>query len=275
MLEWITNFLKENEEAWEIERNEKIKEANKEIREWEKLKRFEKIELLRKKWKEKNENKLAEKEKEIDNTKNVWKKEDEKKEYVEKERNIENNTENTDHPQANPDIDWKSDGQDDDLVNMMSSNKSSDNKKEEITAHVISEQTTNNKNTPKTIITKLKPPNNKDIPKKITTKKKAIETSNKNQKKITELFKPNPNNPGNTSNVKTHKKVDVEKDVVLMNGSTNSEGNSSSSADDALIANLGQDSIMPEHSRTFQVQSANPDLEKIEKTVILPSNNLL
>ena len=84
--------------------------------------------------------------------------------------NIENNTENTDHPQANPDIDWKSDGQDDDLVNMMSSNKSSDNKGEEITAHIISEQTTNNKNTPKTIITKLKPPNNKDIPKKITRK---------------------------------------------------------------------------------------------------------
>ena len=55
MLDWITDFMKENEEAWELERKEKIKEANRELREWEKLKRFEKIELLRKKWKEKNE----------------------------------------------------------------------------------------------------------------------------------------------------------------------------------------------------------------------------
>ena len=89
------------------------------------------------------------------------------------------------------------------------------------------------------------------------------------------MFKPNPNNPGKNTDVKTHRKVTVENDVVMLQGSSDRDRNSSSSTDDALRASLGQDSMMLEHSRTFQAHSAIPDLEKIEKSVILPTNNLL
>ena len=64
----------------------------------------------------------------------------------------------------------------------------------------------------------MKPPKNCDEPKKITTKKKAKETSIKNQTKITELFKPKPNTPGKTSDVKTHKKASVEKNDQITKG---------------------------------------------------------
>ena len=88
MLDWITNFMKENEEVWELERNEKIKEANRELREWEKLKRFEKIELLRKEWKEKDEIKIqiTEKKEDQKETWNVWRKEKRNDIEVEKKK---------------------------------------------------------------------------------------------------------------------------------------------------------------------------------------------
>ena len=52
-MKWATGYITENQEEWQRERKEQEKEARKELEEWEKLKRFEKIESLRKKWREK------------------------------------------------------------------------------------------------------------------------------------------------------------------------------------------------------------------------------
>ena len=50
MINWVTNFIKENEEEWDLVRASKLKEANRELEEWKKLKRLEKIKLLQRKW---------------------------------------------------------------------------------------------------------------------------------------------------------------------------------------------------------------------------------
>ena len=50
MLRWITQYIKENEEKWEEELNEKLEKERKELEEWNKAKRFEKIEKLKEKW---------------------------------------------------------------------------------------------------------------------------------------------------------------------------------------------------------------------------------
>ena len=144
MLDQITNFMKENEEAWEVERNEKIKEANRELREWEKLKRFEKIELLRKKWKEKDEIEIpiTEKKEEQKETWNVWRKEKRNDIEVEKRKEMEND----DNTQITIVDDWKNDGEDNELIHILSNNET-----EEKTAHVITKQITNNKNNKDTI----------------------------------------------------------------------------------------------------------------------------
>ena len=47
--------MKENQENWEVERKEREKESRRAIEEWEKAKRFQKIELLKKKWEKKEE----------------------------------------------------------------------------------------------------------------------------------------------------------------------------------------------------------------------------
>ena len=52
MLRWLTHFLKENHEKWEEERKERYIESRKKIEEWEKAKRLEKIEILKRKWSE-------------------------------------------------------------------------------------------------------------------------------------------------------------------------------------------------------------------------------
>ena len=50
MLRWVTQYIKENEEDWEKELNKKIEKERKELEDWDKAKRFEKIEILKKKW---------------------------------------------------------------------------------------------------------------------------------------------------------------------------------------------------------------------------------
>ena len=50
MLRWVTQYIKENEDEWEKELNEKIEKERKELEAWNKAKRFEKIEILKKKW---------------------------------------------------------------------------------------------------------------------------------------------------------------------------------------------------------------------------------
>ena len=121
----------------------------------------------------------------------------------------------------------------------------------------------------------MRPPNKNDKPKKITTKKKAKETSVKNQTKITELFKPKPNKPGNTSDVKTQNGDRVNKSDQMTQESKVRERNISCSTDDALIANQSQECMMLEPSRIFQARNATPDLEKSNSAIILPTNNLL
>ena len=48
-IRWITKYLDENEELWEIERMERELEHQKKIDEWEKAKRFERIKILKNK----------------------------------------------------------------------------------------------------------------------------------------------------------------------------------------------------------------------------------
>ena len=50
MLRWITQYIKENEEEWEKQLNEKLEKERKELEDWNKYKRFDKNENLKKKW---------------------------------------------------------------------------------------------------------------------------------------------------------------------------------------------------------------------------------
>ena len=54
MINWVTDFIKENEEEWDLVRASKIEEANRELETWKKLKRLEKIKLLQNKWNRNN-----------------------------------------------------------------------------------------------------------------------------------------------------------------------------------------------------------------------------
>ena len=54
-LRWISKYVEENSELWEIEKLEREVERRKKIEEWEKLKRFERIEYLRSRDKRKRE----------------------------------------------------------------------------------------------------------------------------------------------------------------------------------------------------------------------------
>ena len=78
MTKWITQFIKENQEKWDLEKIEKEKIERKNLEEWEKAKRFEKIKILKKKWGKKNveldkENKEKEEETEKIGEEGKWK----------------------------------------------------------------------------------------------------------------------------------------------------------------------------------------------------------
>ena len=53
MQKWITNFIKENQEKWNREREETEKRIKAELEAWEKMKRLEKIAYLKRKWENK------------------------------------------------------------------------------------------------------------------------------------------------------------------------------------------------------------------------------
>ena len=56
MMRWVTEFIEENSERWEKERNMGLEKERKELLDWEKSSRFEKIKKLKEKWsKEKQE----------------------------------------------------------------------------------------------------------------------------------------------------------------------------------------------------------------------------
>ena len=48
LLKWVTSYISNNQEKWEIEKEEKEKAAKKELDEWKKMKKLEKIEHLKK-----------------------------------------------------------------------------------------------------------------------------------------------------------------------------------------------------------------------------------
>ena len=50
MMKWITEYIKINQEKWDLERERKEIEARKEIDAWEKMKRKDKIKVLQEKW---------------------------------------------------------------------------------------------------------------------------------------------------------------------------------------------------------------------------------
>lgn len=54
-MKWVTEYIKINQEKWDIERERKEAEVRKEIEAWEKMKRKEKIKLLQKKWRKEND----------------------------------------------------------------------------------------------------------------------------------------------------------------------------------------------------------------------------
>ena len=96
-MEWITDFINENEDDWEEKRKERIEKERKRIREWEKLSRLEKIKRIRKEGLKRIESK---KEENVDNRENqeerrwsVWRRKEEEgekeKERVEEERDKE------------------------------------------------------------------------------------------------------------------------------------------------------------------------------------------
>ena len=67
MAKWITDFINRNQETWEIEKQEAEKLANKDLLEWDKARRLDKIRMLKEKWRKNNDknNKL---DKEIEKT---------------------------------------------------------------------------------------------------------------------------------------------------------------------------------------------------------------
>ena len=74
MINWVTDFIKENEEEWDLVRESKLEEANRELENWKKLRRLEKIKHLQRKWNsEPREKENYEKEKVLENW-TVWRK---------------------------------------------------------------------------------------------------------------------------------------------------------------------------------------------------------
>ena len=55
MMKWVTEYIKINQEKWDIERERKEAEVRKEIEAWEKMKRKDKIKLIQKKWRKEND----------------------------------------------------------------------------------------------------------------------------------------------------------------------------------------------------------------------------
>ena len=55
MKRWVTEFIRENEKNWELEKKEREKQNKSEIENWEKLKRKEKIKRLQEKWRKKDD----------------------------------------------------------------------------------------------------------------------------------------------------------------------------------------------------------------------------
>ena len=58
MLKWITKFIKENQENWDRENKEREKNEQEKIEIWNKMKRQEKIQELKRKWSDKKTNQL-------------------------------------------------------------------------------------------------------------------------------------------------------------------------------------------------------------------------
>ena len=54
-MKWVTEYIKINQQKWDIERERKEAEVRKEIEAWEKMKRKDKIKLLQKKWRKEND----------------------------------------------------------------------------------------------------------------------------------------------------------------------------------------------------------------------------
>ena len=54
-MKWVTEYIKINQEKWDIERERKEAEVRKEIEAWEKMERKDKIKLLQKKWRKEND----------------------------------------------------------------------------------------------------------------------------------------------------------------------------------------------------------------------------
>ena len=51
MMSWVTKFIQDNIEKWSKDRESKVREANRELENWRKLKRLEKVKHLQAKWK--------------------------------------------------------------------------------------------------------------------------------------------------------------------------------------------------------------------------------
>ena len=93
MINWVTEFINEHEEEWDLVRASQIEEANRELEEWNKLRRLDKIKLLQRKWNKSNiEKETTEKEVGVEQW-NVWRK---KAEVIENENTTTHNDDTAD-----------------------------------------------------------------------------------------------------------------------------------------------------------------------------------
>ena len=75
MMKWVTNFINTHQDQWEKEKIEHERKVYKELEDWNKMKRLEKIEILKKKWKkEKDKEPMITTDKEIEKVEKweVW-----------------------------------------------------------------------------------------------------------------------------------------------------------------------------------------------------------
>ena len=72
ILKWVNEFLKENHERWEKERENREKEIEKELEDWDRTKRHEKLRILKEKMNNKNVAKLEELERQEKEKWTVW-----------------------------------------------------------------------------------------------------------------------------------------------------------------------------------------------------------
>ena len=279
MMEWLVEYINENQEKWEKERKEREEAERKEILEWEKAKRFEKIKILKRKWEKEREGlevEEKENEKEINKTEKekwtVWRKKGEDKHQIISPRiNIEISTSTSGQnenlqssptpPPLPPPVRPK-------MGDRVGKEPDNDKNKDKILNTPDKEGTDKTENKKTTKIVTLKPPSKNDDPK---TKKK---NNNKNTKK-------DKNDKDKNEDTKTRKISDMfgkksitKNDKLQRQVASKEDKNVSSSQLDYDCERVPLDNVGKINNFKNIPDSVKPDLAENKKTNIFPANNL-